>query len=742
MIQVNPIKLSYIFENPSSELVPSPSENENIKKIESEVNDLIKYINNITKSEKVDEYDRNLLSFTVSYVRDSSENPLVQLVENKLKSKLQEIDIALSSLKTTESLPITEEVHDLLVDLEKKTIKFENLLNPRILDNNSITPNLKQIQVYNQYADQTTGSGFELCGLHALKNACIALSCCSSAMAKEEIQSLFNDEEFFLKFYDAFCKPVIGESQKGKADISLPVLRSIIRHMAETDVEDEKLQEVKKMFVSNLDYFAILLTAEDSNTGESTLSFLDENQAKEIANLVRELKSDLPVTYFLVLGNEKFGHWYTEVIHIDGEKRSYLACDSINNHHSEIKARSELAKMTSVLEEELANPDKLMEKAFSLDAEALERYSAWINPDGSAAVDGHAHQLLDTTPTLLAEEGVHNGSRLSLTLHLCLRSFEIFQKAGWFSSNQLQHQLYIEQLKKMCLFLLKNTDGKTKDSIKEKLKTILSTIEVNQPKELIPSIFEEAKADLENMGTLLTPQEISLVGWTFKNIQTLYKEIPSIIQEPDETKRLNLINKKLGSGNAEKGFSSGSDPETIEASLMSRVQLLLLTYQKAKADNDLVGFFKCFSKGDRCLNNRMENLIKYRALHSNIVDIDRVVNWDKIYELPSTVISDAIQECIDEEDLSKETGINIENYQDLTLAIFENKTFAKICVKYLKQYQNAALSLEFIKFLKEQGLSQEESGAPNWKVLLPEIIKLDRFPTMLKKGINLVDADL
>ncbi len=175
-----------------------------------------------------------------------------------------------------------------------------------------------QIPVLNQYADGT-GSGFENCGYHALKNALVALE------GKKED---FTDQQFFLKFFHSHCEPLLNQNldQKiGKRDATAPLLHQILENIPHAS---EKL--------------AIFNVAENGK-----LAIFDERGLEEAHKLYRFATRKGPQMFALVLGNETLGHWSTLIAYKDREGAlSFIGCDSMGHD----------PKMAPKIEEQLQNP--------------------------------------------------------------------------------------------------------------------------------------------------------------------------------------------------------------------------------------------------------------------------------------------------------------------------------------------------------------------------------------------------
>jgi len=718
-----------------------------VERLESEINALTSEVNELSKKQDFSSLDRlgdeqlrkitKLLKKSEKILKEPANAVLRQLV----KSKFAEIESAF----TQHSL--TPQDKNLINSFVQRFPKFDkkeatplnfSQLDPSIVKSEEVIKDLRQIQVLNQMEDKT-GSGFENCGLHALKNACVAIACCGSENATE-VQKLFASDDFFLKFYHTFCKPALGELTKGKADVSLPTLREVMKSINRTEVSDPDLKLVQDLFIKNQSHISFLSIVNEGDlpTSPPLLSFFDKDHARGIAEIVSQFKSEKPFTHLLLVGNQEFGHWYTFVLHQDEEKKHhYYACDSFNNHHSDIRGASELAQMTHLFETAFTHPDQLLERSLLDDTNQLEKIANWIGFDGQ--IQDHengekAKALLDDTPNpYLSEEGVHNGSNLGQNVALLLHIYQVFKKADLLTSPKLQHRLQIAQLKKTMTFLIQKMGDD--DPSKKSLAAVLKKIENVQLKsnDYILPIFTEAFTDLENHKAQLTSHQFNNAEWTLKNIKTLYEEIPSIVQEQDETKRINLINSKLGTGSAEAGFTTGNIPEQITEALMGKVHLLLLTYQNAKDKKDINNFFKCFAKGDNCLNNRIENLIKYSAQLSGIGDIDSMVDWDKVYDLPAAAIAKLIENKLDDE----ASGITEENYLTLTPNIFDDQKIFDELIIEMKRYQSTPNAISFINFLISEGIYQE-GEEKNWEEIMQKVIKHPRFTAIFNKAIRMI----
>ncbi len=647
-------------------------------------------------------------------------------------SPISVVDRSIQLVAHRELRPASPSMCD-LSSSQPEPLQFSHLKVPSILADRQVVKSLTQIQVVGQTGGRLA-SGFEFCGLHAVKNGCLAIASCALE-SFPLINDLFQDGEFFSKFYSAFCKPIFGDKKIGQSDVTVCEIRKIMNFMKSNLYRDPSLNAVRGAFVRNKDSLSFL-TVQGGGISESpSLCFFDREDGVSTAKLVQKLKGKEPFVHVFLVGNQEFGHWYTIIVHQDeNNHREYLACDSLNNYHSDVGMHSELVQMKDLIEKELGQPDQLLDRALEEDISKIERMAGRIfySSEGGQALQ----EFLDSTPNLLlAEKGVHDGSLLGQTIDLCLRTFEAFHTANLLQSIELSHQLQVNALRKDIVFLI---DHIAEGPDRTRLIDALEIINREQPTGYIESIFAEAKRDLEDLkyAQKHRPQMLDLAIKTFENIFTLYQEIPSIIQEPNETKRLNLINAKMGRGSAEAGFSTGKSPEEIEEMLLQKVYILLSTYQKAKklGPEELFRFAACFSQGDHCLQNRMENLMKYSTELSGIGGVDAMEDLSVIYDLPAIAISTLIEHQLDIEG----SLITENNYKQLSPAILDDPLLFDEFVSNTKLYYSESPTCNaFIDFLIREGL-YTKGEEKDWRIILTRLKEHPRFNTIFARALGFV----
>lgn len=709
-----------------------------ITMLEDNVEEIMQIANNvILKGKPIDNFNELEKNFSQieSTLNNLSQN-LNPSIFNKLNKVLTDTFKRVESNLSTQTHPkdFDHLVQTLQNSIAQKTFKFSKLMEMDILDQEPITDQLSQIHVLEQTADGTT-SGFENCGLHALKNACVAIAYGSGEVTSS---SQFNSQEFFLKFYNTFCKPFLENSQKGKSDITMPILRDIIQHIRNVTIDDSDLKRIQKSLLEHETLspsFLNVVNEDGLMSSKPTVAFFDE-QSWGIENLVGQLKSNKPFTHIILVGNQTFGHWYTFILHQNEKKeRQYLACDSINNFHSDAKNESELGLMVKLLNEEFEKPDLLMEKAVKDSTEKIEKFSNWLDEEGNIFNDpsgAQSDQLLNKSPVkLLALDHVHLGSHIELNADLCLRHFQAFKKADWLSSDDLEKRQQLLQMQKVMIALEKNMDDSMplKQALQNSLLEVQAVLSDNDV--LINKIFEQGFSDIKKFSDQMNSLQKEMAEWTFKNIKSIYDEMAKIAKVKDATSRDNLINTILKGGSAEEGLVVGHSEKEIKQSMMEKVNLLLMTYQKAVKNNQLLPFLKIFADGtDKCLNARMGRLADFAAKLSGI-DVKNMVDWEKVFYMPGIAISIIIENLIND----PKYGITENNFKNTPASLFQNKELQTILIKNLRNF--AGDKSQFLKFLAEEKLIQEGEEV-DWEKVVPNFIEHPKFNSVVKLATTFI----
>lgn len=222
----------------------------------------------------------------------------------------------------------------------------------------------------------------------------------------------------------------------------------------------------------------------------------------------------------------------------------------------------------------------------------------------------------------------------------------------------------------------------------------------------VASVYDQMRADLEAIDFRLGEQVASRASRTIADMEKIDQSLGSIISLGSDDLRNRKINTITRSG-AEDGFSSS--PEVLQR----RVDVFVATYQKAKQQGDLTGFFSCFSRGDPCLSGRSESLYKYAATFDGI-DVDAIPDPEKKLYLPGSVFSELIMR-----DFEKEADNGT-----LTAEAFANyvRTHADTIGPEFARFEKSEGAMAFLELLDTAGLYRKGDKV-NWSDLIDRLAR-------------------
>lgn len=582
-----------------------------------------------------------------------------------------------------------QEIQHLLTSLDEEIGHLKYLPH-----NQKIFGNVEQIPVLNQNADGTS-SGFENCGYHALKNGFLMQK---SEGDLESIEKTFNDPTFFKTFYQIYCNPSIKEQSTGKKDATLPLLRQIV----------EKVQSI------DLEKIALLSASSSDGTpeGKPVLGFFDGCGIKEAKKLYDFCTLPGPRSLTMVVGNDTMRHWYTLHAHKDvNNALSFQGCDSQDNNHDILRSNSPLYKLSQLIEEHVQNPENLLRDAYTPLGDLLERLANSIEPHTPNPT------LLDNTPyPLNATNEAPTGSSKELMIARCLHAFTFFKEALWFAKTDYDIQSHISHLEKILSFLAEHLNDE--EGVKEKIVQMLSFIRKERPSNFIEIAFDHALEDLESLKNQIPASAYQNSLNTFKNMRTVYLNLDEISQAKSDLERNNVINYLTSSGGAEPGFSSGNDAEEAKKTLDRRINLILLTYQKAKLLNKFKEMTLRLGQGDPCLNGRMSAVEDFA---SSLAGLGQIVDTQatKVNLVPTTAFSAVLDTLLDDlNSLDSDEFI-----KDFSVENLKEPGALSIVIQQFSFWSARDGATPFLEFLVNQNLVDNVSVI-DWESVIPKILNL------------------
>lgn len=551
---------------------------------------------------------------------------------------------------------------------------------------------LLEIPVLNQYEDDT-GSGFENCGFHSLKNSLVALI---PGMASKELNQLFMSKEVFKDFYTSYCIPILEENNlsKGHRNATLPILEAVIENFVNDPNPPESLALLQQGVRYGLENqsLAVLMT---SVVGDApVLGFISPQHAFDGLALHQLSKNPGPQTLSLVVGDAMVGHWYTVVVH-KNSKNEYSFAGS-NSMGSDTLA---LSKLVSLIKNKISNPDELLKEAYSPIDDIISRNANHFEPDNSITDEDaaalHANTILPDT---------------------CKEAYQFMEAAGWFSSDDYEIQKKVSALEILISFY--------HDGSKQELTQMLETIRKEKPADAVISAFDTASNDIATMRTNVTPFAYKQVEDTFKFMKLLYENRKQYAKIEDSTVRLDAMNKIAKGSGVEEGFVSGKSANESEKSTLMRVDTLLLTFQKAKQADRLDEFFKVVAEGDGCLTARMGRIADFYSKLLGVASYEDLLNMEKVNSAPMVSIEGFFGDC----DYSKE---EIEQFKKEEFHKDMNN-FETLKNSFIK-FSSVEASLPFRQYLQERGIIPSVTDV-DWDAALPKIFAMPEFDGWLSQG--------
>ena len=237
----------------------------------------------------------------------------------------------------------------------------------------------------------------------------------------------------------------------------------------------------------------------------------------------------------------------------------------------------------------------------------------------------------------------------------------------------------------------------------------------------VETVFDRMRDDLKATASDLSQSEYSMAIRTITDMEKVNQGLSSIVRLRTDDLRNQHIN-SLTRGGAEGGFSAS--PEV----LAERVSVFTSTYQKAKQQGDLQGFFSCFIKGDPCLSGRSESLYKYSATLDGI-NIEAIPDPEKKLFLPGSVFSELILVHYDEE---ADNG----TLTSQMLAGYVTRNLGTVAPEFAR-FEKSEGGQAFLEYLDMIGIYQK--GTPvNWQALISALARSRHFDAVFKHSMTYV----
>lgn len=192
----------------------------------------------------------------------------------------------------------------------------------------------------------------------------------------------------------------------------------------------------------------------------------------------------------------------------------------------------------------------------------------------------------------------------------------------------------------------------------------------------------------------------------FEKIINNFEFLSSIKSNDERARKINDITK------------AGLEDAPSIIVLKGRIDLFVKTYQKAKDLDKLPEFFSCFAKGDPCLSGRMESLSKFATNLELGIDIDSQVDPEKMLFFPAYILSEIIDNAIDEEG----SGITPDSITKEKLNEYLLKNIDSVAEEF-ELAPDSEYKINFLAYLKDRGLeSTNENGLPDWKRMILNLL--------------------
>ncbi|MCE5318179.1 MAG: hypothetical protein LLG04_12570 [Parachlamydia sp.] len=640
------------------------------------------------------------------------------LANTRLKDQLEVLKGLLSSHPQMTDEDVTE-LRAITIALESVVFQFARLQTiPHV---ETIVLEVLQALVLDQNADGTGASGFENCGYHALKNALVALAPADDAA---HVERMFQDKKLFQEFYNTYCKPVIDATAGvGKRDASTPMLQEILQKMRDDPHPPANLAVFQQAIrTPNLGIYNIGTMDEQ---GTLQFGFFDNRGLDEAHKLYRFAASPGPQMLSLVLGNETMGHWYSMIAYKDQDgKLSFVGCDSMDNHHSTLRGNSPLYKMTGLIEEIVQKPQTLLKQAYTPLGDEFERTAGWISEEGAIAED-YRSRFLDATPNpLLATLHAPNGSSKELLIAKCFQAFSYMQAAGWLNSLDYESQLHLANLEAILSSYVKILP--TDDPDLPRIQTALKFIRRERPQNVVDTVFGQALDDFAQLKSEVGESSSAYRNSvnTFNWMRRVQAQKHEIAVEKDDNARNDRINRLTGGG-AEPGFSAGKTVAEAEKMLTRRINLLLLTYQRAKAENRLKDFMIKLGQGDPCLTGRMAAVEEFAGELAGFGKVEDA-QTSKIAEFPATAIAQVLEGLLESTEKAEQF------LKDFQLEKLAAPATLPLLISAFQQFGKAESAKPFLQYLGAQGLTPE--SPVNWEKVVPRLLALPECKNWLAKA--------
>lgn len=565
--------------------------------------------------------------------------------------------------------------------------------------NNSTTinekPLMKQIDVLYQI-DDTTISGFENCGYHALKNTiCLLASLKSEGFFSEA----FKDPELFHQFYERYALPILKNLARGKRDATTPLLREIIHSFISDPTPPANFLKLQEILTKNKKHLGIFTVFPSSNEEGLQFGLLDKEGFEDVLKLIRFLKNKHPGFFVCPVGNVNTGHWYAIAIlrEKDGSLEFY-GCDSLEPHQK--GEASPLGKICSLFENSSLDSDDFLNTSLSSFVETFELYGDWLDSKGKPYEPENREILIKLSETLP---------------ELCILALKLMIEQQWPASSNIQHHLQLHKIEKLLRFFGEHSVNRL--VIGKIVADLGAQFDFDQAIDLLMKKQISALESKAKYSVGSEERSIQKMKTIFEHMRIIYNKRKMIVSKENETSRENVINEMMCAG-IEKGFVAGKNAMEAQKCLEHRTLTLLMTSQKAKTLNKEKEFYETIMKGDPCLTDCMGRIENFLGSLCNLGDFLQDLQTDVVFKQIDAALSILLQDMVDDvKDLNKITAQDI-NPDDLALIL---KSFTGPTIVPFKEYLVRMKYCENIENIE-------------WKAVVNQLLKSSDFTMMLIRG--------
>nr|MBA2726713.1 hypothetical protein [Parachlamydiaceae bacterium] len=600
-----------------------------------------------------------------------------------------------------------DEIEILIDSAPKKCATFNQNGRDQLLEHSTIVnlkPPVKQIDVYSQL-DDTTGSGFENCGYHSLKNAiCLIASLSSDA----PLQNAFKDPELYDAFYQNYAMPHVEHLKTGQKDATTPLLRAIIKDFISDPSPPDKLLYLQQILKKcNENSIGIFTTFPSSHDLGLSFGLFDEAGFKDAQKLFQFSQQPGPGVMFCPVGNVNTGHWYAlSIIKQENGEIEFFGCDSLESGQK--GGASPLGKISSFFLHTLTNPNEFINEALSSFVDTLH-YAEWVDSKGVPFIGEDKAKLME-----LAKEPLYLPQK-------CLLAMEGMLEHRWTDSSNIQQLLSIHKIENLLRFYQSNLPIDSHEGIA--ISSVLKKIDKNfnfdsSVESLIDSTIFRLSSSLPNIAETEVIKGKESTGKILSHMLILYNKRKEIAGEKDQSSR-EVLAEALTHAGIEKGFISGKNSEEAKNRIEHRTFMLLTAIQKAEIMGKEDELYQVVRQGDPCLTARVGRIEEFLASLYNLGDSLQDMLSDKIFMITDTAIGEILLEMADD----------AESLEILTPADIDANTLAQ----FLKQLSTVATSELFKDYLVGKGYCETKENI-DWLEVSTRLLPSKDFEIMFLRG--------